>query len=798
MHDFRYALRSLAKSRAFALTAVLTLALGIGANTAMFSVLYGVLLRPLPFNHPEQLVTVRCIQPNLDWPVVADYAEYLDWSQQTDLFSSLAVYQYENFILGTDEKPRSLFGQKISANYLATLGLSPLVGRGFTPDDCRPGAAPVAILSYSVWQSQFAGDPEVVGRVIRLAGKPTTVIGVMPRAFAGAIAGEREPEVLGPLQITLESSPRGWHYLQVFGRLQPGVSVVQAGHRMTEVAERLKIDNKSTHGVAVVDLQHWSTQWVRGRLATLMGAVGLVLLIACVNLANLSLVRVTGRTAEISVRMALGAGRWRIARTVLAENFLVGIGGGVLGCALAAVGLDFSSTFIKAQFPVMGDLGLNPTVLGFSLALTLLAATLSALVPAWRATAAWNVFMRSVGRGGSSTPQQRRLNHAFIVAQVAVTLLLLVGAGLLLRSLHRLLTQNLGFSTEQVLVFRVNLPDAAYPKPADRRAFFERLGDQLHALPGVESVSLGDSIPLQVNSNGGFLVKGSVWKHGEEPIATKLSVGPDYFKTFGIRLLQGREFATSDRDGAPHALIVNQAFVKKYLPEGNPLGREMSFEDSDTLPAQWDQVVGVVADAQIDGLDRQVTPAIYSCYLQSWCGSMQVALRTPLDAGAMLNPVRDVVYRLDKEVPITRLNPMRVLLENSVAQRRIVTWTIGVAAVVALALAVLGLYSIIAYTVAQQTREIGVRMALGAPPETVGRWVLRRGLQLVTLGIIVGVGASLALNQVIGAMLFGITPWDPVTYAAVIAILSSTAVLACWLPARRAARVDPMVALRAE
>ena len=796
--DLRFALRKLAKSPGFAFVAILTLALGIGANTAIFSLLYGVLLQPLPFPHPDRLVTVRCVQPQTATPVVADFGEYLDWREQTDIFSDLAVYKYEGAILGTDDKPRSLFGHVVSANYFQTLGVAPMLGHSFTVEDCTQNSAPVVLLSYALWQSQFAGATDIVGRVIRLAGKSATVVGVMPRSFSGAVAGETAADVFTPLKLTLETSPRGWHSLHVIGRLKPGVSREQAQRRMLDIAERLKLVNQSSHSLAVVDLQEWRAQFVRSRLMTLMGAVGLVLLIACVNLANLQLVRVTGRTAEISVRMAIGATRWHIARSVLVESALIGVAGGLLGTLLAAGALKFSSDFIRTQFPLMGELGLNPVVLLFSLGLTAVAIVLSALVPAWRATSSWASFMRSIGRSASTTPQQRRLNHAFIVAQVAVTLVLLVGAGLLLRSMQRLLAQDLGFATEQVLVFRVTLPEAAYPKPEDRRSYFLRLTERLHSLPGVEAVTLGDSVPLNVSSNGGFLVKGIEWAKDKEPAAVKLSIGPEYFRTFGIRLVQGREFQPTDRMGAPGAVIVNEAFVRKYLGAGNPLGREVSFNGSDTDSGKWDQVVGVVADARIEGLDREATPTMYACYLQSWAFSAQFALRTPLDTSVMLNPVRDTVYALDHEVPVTRLNSMRVLIESAVAQRKVITWTIGVAAVVALALAVLGLYSIIAYTVAQQTREIGIRMALGAAPESVSRWVLRSGLQLVALGVAIGTVASVLLNRIMGSLLYGINAWDPVTYGAVIAVLAGTAVFACWLPARRAASVDPLVALRSE
>lgn len=806
--DLRSALRKLAKSPGFVVTAVLTLALGIGANTAIFGLIQGALLTPPPFPHPEQLVALRCKQPAMTWPVVADFHEYLDWKEQTDLFADVMVYNgFVSQVLAEESGVRSVSTPAVSASFLRTLGLRPILGRDFSEADCTPGAAPVALLGHALWRSQFRGAPDVIGRTVKLGGRIVTIVGVLPENFVSVTPNERPMELLTPLTYTREANTRGSHHLWVYARLQPGLTVAQASARMNDVATRLQKDRDITHGIVTMSLHEWATQNLRPRLLALMGAVGLVMLIACVNLANLQLVRITGRTAEISIKMAIGADRWRIGRELLTESLLLGLVGGALGCGLAALTLEFAGAFLKGQFSSFAPLRVGPLAVAFSLGLTLLAIVLSSFVPAWRATASWNEFMRAIGRSSTASPQQRRLNNTFVVAQVGLTLLVLVSAGLLVRSMHRLLTQERGFTSENISVFRVALPPVRYEDAAQRAQFYAQLLERIRALPGITSAASGDSVPLRSGSNGYFALPGVTWPRGQEPLADKLWISQDYLKTFGIALLKGRDFDPSlDRLPEPEkdfaaAVIVNEAFAKKYFGDQDPIGQRISASGrarNDTAEPIWDIVVGLVSNARVVSLDREVNPAIYIATHQTPFPAQYVAVRSTLDPAALLPQLRDQLRALDPELPLTQLTTMEGVVAGAVAQRKLITWTIGSAALVALALAMLGLYSVIAYTVAQQTREIGVRMAIGAEPPMIGRWVLSRGLKLVVVGIVLGLAGSFLVGQLLGSLVYGVSRWDPLTYGGVVLLLGTIALLACWLPARRAARVDPLVALRSE
>ncbi len=809
INDLRFALRKLGKSPGFAFVAILTLALGIGANTAIFSIIDNVLLQPPPFAQSDRIVALRCKQPAMSWAVVADFHEYLDWKEQTDLFSDVTVYNnFPTQVLVDDTGVRSLITPMVTANFLRTLRLTPTLGRDLTDADCTPTSAPVTLLSYALWRDQFHSDPGLIGRALKLGGKMVTVVGILPRDFKGVTPNERAVDALLPLPYTRETSGRGNHHLWVYARLQDGVSLQQAQLRMADVAQRLQKDRGITHGIVVFSLQEWNTQSVRPRLFALMGAVALVLLIACVNLANLQLVRITGRTAEISVKMAVGASRWRVARELLFESALIGIAGGVAGSALAFLTIKLAGNFITSQFSTYSTLVIGPAALAFSVGITLLAVALSSLVPAWRATASWQQFMRSVGRSAISTPQQRRLNNLFVVAQVGLTLLVLVCAGLLVRSMQQLLTQEKGFVTENISVFRVALPAATYGNDAHKRArFYHELVGRIREQPGVGSAANGDSIPLRTNSNGYFSVPGITWTKGQEPLADKLTVSPDFLKTFGIALLKGRDFdATLDRlpekDGAFSAsVIVNEAFAKKYFDGKDPVGLRIG-ADSDNANANpnfvWDVIVGVVSNARMVSIDREVNPAIYTCDQQSPGAVQYVAVRSMLDPATLLPALRTQLRASDPDLPLTQLTTMQGYVDGALAQRKVITWTIASAAAVALGLAMLGLYSVIAYTVNQQTREIGVRMAIGAEPQMIGHWVLRRGVTLVGLGVVLGLGGSFIVSNLLGSLIYGISAWDLVTYGVVVGTLITIALIACWLPAQRASKIDPIVALRSE
>jgi putative ABC transport system permease protein len=807
--ELRHAFRRLGKSPGFALTAILTLALGIGANTTLFSLIQGALLAPPPFPQSDRLVALRCKQPALSWPVVADFHEYLDWQEQTDLFSDVMVYNgFVTQVLNDETGVRSVITPKVSANFLRTLGLRPAFGRDLTEADCAPGAAPVALVSHTLWKTQLRADPGVIGRPLKLGGKLVTVVGVLPENFVSVLPSERPMDLLVPLDYTRASVGRGGHHLWVYARLKDGISLAQAGRRMDDVARRLQKAHNLTHGIVTLSLQEWSTRAVRPRLLALMGAVALVLLIACVNLANLQLVRITGRTAEISIKMAIGASRWRIARELLAESLLFSLAGGTLGVGLAHGALRLAGGFLQTQFAAFASYEIGPPALLFSGGVTLLALVLSSLIPAWRATAAWDRFMRAIGRSATATQRQRRLNNLFIIAQVGLTLLVLVSAGLLLRSMHRLLTQDRGFATENISIFRISLPPARYgTADGKREQFYTQLLTRLRALPGVTSAALGDGVPLRTGRNGDFSVPGVTWARGQEPVADKFTVSPAFYQTFGISLLKGRDFDPAlDRPPAQAgpfsaAVIVNEAFAKKYFGDRDPIGQHVAYDNAKANADPnftWDTIIGVVRDARMVALDEPPNPAIYNTYQQAPASTYYIAVRSPLDPAVLLPGLREQLHALDPELPLTQLTTMQGVVDGALAQRKLITWTIGGAAGVALALAMLGLYSVIAHTVAQQTREIGVRMAIGARPEMIGRWILAHGLRLVSSGILLGLAGSYGAARLLGALIYDVPAWDPPTYAGVITLLTIVALLACWLPARRAARIDPITALRSE
>lgn len=804
-----HALRSLLKSPGFTAVAVLTLALGIGANTAIFGLVDGVLLTPPPFPQPDRIVGLRCRQPALDWPVVADFHEYLDWKEQTDVFSDVMVYNgFGSQVLVDDSGARSLNTPTVSANFLRTLGLHPLLGRDFTDADCVPNSNPVALLGYAVWNSQFYSDPAAIGRTVKLGGRAVTIIGVLPEGFASVTPGERPMDMLMPLTYTRETANRGSHHLWVYARMKDGVGLVQAQQRMNEVALRLQKERDISHGIVTLTLQDWSNQWVRSRLLMLMGAAALMLLIACVNISNLQLVRITGRTAEISVKMALGAGRGRIARELLLESLLAGLAGTVVGCALAVGTLALAGSFLKSQFATFAGLHVGWRALLFSGGISLLTVILSSLAPVWCATVSWGDSLRTLGRSATARPGQRRLNNLFIVAQVGLTMVALVGAGLLGRSMYRLLTQEKGFATENISVFRVALPDATYGKDAAKRLqFYSQLLERIQALPGISAATSGDNIPLRAGTNGTFSVPGINWVKGQVPVADKFIVSPQFFKTFGVPLLKGRNFDPSlDRlpgkpGPYPAAVIINESFARKYYGDKDPVGQRIA-SDNESANSHpdfvWDTVVGVVADARMVSLDREVGPAIFISTQQLPVSLQFVAVRSALDPAALLPVLREQLRSLDPALPLTQLKTMQVIFDETIAQRRLITWTIVGAAALALGLTMLGLYSVIAYTVAQQTREIGVRLAIGAQPGVISRWVLSHGLRLVLAGVLLGAAGSYGVAQLLGSLIYGVSAWDPLTYGAVATLLILVALLACWLPARRAARIDPLIALRAE
>jgi putative ABC transport system permease protein len=790
--DLRYAARMLLARPAFTCAAVLTLALGIGANSAIFSVIDAVLLRPLAYAQPQRLVS---FQSNQSGPDLADVAaaNHTLASIGGEVLAPLAW-------TGGDEPVQLAVGQ-VSGGFFATLGIGAARGRAIGPADDVAGAPFVVVLSHALWQERFGADPAIVGRTLPLAGNIYTVIGVMPAGFA---APQSNAQAWTPVHVSNAGAAnfRSVHFLRTIARLQAGVSIEQARAEMAvidrQLASRYPADNRNRHS-ELVPLKERVVGASRGTLLVLFAAVCLVLLIACANFANLLLARACERGREIGVRMALGAGRARLVRQLLVESVLLALGGGALGALLAWLG---TRALVAAQpdgLPRLGEIGVDPRVFAFTFATALLTGIVFGLFPAWTAARSGGAG-DDAARGVSAGRAQQRLRSAFVVAQLAVALVLLVGAGLLVRTFWNLRSVDPGFRPAQLLTLRVELPETRYRGLAEQTRFRTAALDAIDALPGAHAAMVSE-LPLSGESlNHDFLVDG--WPPvapGDEPSVETRSVLGDYFAVMGIALRGGRDFAATDFNAdAPRVGIANDALVRKYFAGENPLGKRVRWARQDTV--EWITIVGVAADVHHFGLERPDLPALYSPYTQAepWTRWMTFVVRTQGDPLALAPAVKQAIWHLDSQLPITRLRPMRVVAADSVAARRFDMLLLALFAALAVSLAAIGVYGVIAYAVAQRTREIGVRVAIGARIGDVVRLVLRGGLRLALLGIGIGLAGAVLATRLMAGMLYGVAPADPATLAAVAGALLATALFACWLPARRAAHIDPIEALRHE
>jgi len=808
MQDLRFAIRSLLKRPLFTGVIVLTIALGIGVNAGIFSVLYHVVLEPLPFEHPEDLVMVweRNIPRDNPTNVVAP-ANFFVWREETSSFEDLAAVTWFSQALSGTEEPERVGAVAVNASFFPILGVRPYRGRFFLPEEDNAASTerPI-VLSYAFWQRRYGGDEDVLGRVIQLNGVDRTVIGILPPQFSFdylpyAFNATGTQDVWMPQGF--EEAARTWRgrYLQVVGRLKDGVSLERARTELTTVASRLERefpDGQAGWTVNIVPLQEQVVGDARPALLILFGAVTLVLLIACGNVANLLLSRSTARSQEVAVRTALGASRLRLVRQLLTESGVLSLAGGGLGL-LFALGLVKALVALGPDVPRLAEVGLDGAVVAFTLGVALLTGFVFGLAPAVRASRPDLVdSLKEGGARAGRTGSVLRARNALVVTEIALALVLLVGSGLLIRSFANLMDLGVGFDTEHLMSAEVALSSRAYPEQAERLQFFEDLVDRLQRSPGVVAASAITNLPLSGSQTGTsfWLNDRALPAEGEFPVADIRWVHRDYRTTMGIPLIRGRFFDETDRADAPLRVVINETTARQFFPNADPIGRTISMPWGDTLVAE---IIGVVGDVRHNGPEVEPRPKLYWHHLQ-WQdrANMSVVLRTEGDPAAAAGTIRAAIRELDPAVPLYNVHPMTYWMAEVMASRRFTMLTLAVFALVALTLATIGVYGVMSYNVSQRTQEFGVRLALGAGRRDVALQVIRSGLKLVLVAVAIGVAGALAVSRLLRGFVYGVTTRDLTSFAVAAGFLILVAVLACWWPAHRAGRVDPIRALRFE
>ncbi len=801
--DLRYALRMLAKNPGFTTVAVIALALGIGANSAIFSVVNTVLLQPLPYKDADRLVMVwedasKHGYPR-DTPAVANY---LDWRDQNQVFEGMAAIADQSFNLTGAGDPDRLEGRRVSANLFALLGVEPQLGRAFANEEDQPNANRVAIISHRLWQRRFGSDINIVGKALTLNGESFTVVGVMPSQFQFPT---REDELWVPIAFTqAEAASRGRHYLQVVARLKPEVTVERAQSEMTTIAARLQQQYPEANtdlGAVVVPLHEQVVGDIKPALLVLLGAVGLVLLIACANVANLLLARAAVRQKEIALRVALGASRFRLVRQFLTESILLSVIGGVLGLTLAFVGLKLLTAFIPPNIPQIKAITIDSRVLGFTLLVSVVTGLIFGLVPALQSSILNPIeTLKEGGRDSTIGSGGNRLRGLLIVAEVAVSLILLIGAGLLINSFLRLRNVDPGFRTEKLLTMKIVLPELKYREHAQRSTFYSDLTRRLESVPGVKSAAVTTNLPLYKQGNSiGITIEGRPEPPPGQPliVVTRI-ISPKYFETMSIPLLRGRALTDQDTATSPNAVVISETMARRHWPGEDPIGKRISPGRPES-PADWVTVVGVVQDVRQFDLIAEPRPQMYFSYQQmGFFAPRDLVVKTDVDPLSLAGTVRKTVWEVDKDQPVSNITTMDEIVAESVARQRFSMLLLAIFAGVALLLAAVGIYGVMSYSVAQRRGEIGIRMALGAQKLDVLKLTVGRSLKLVLIGVAVGLVGSFLLTRLMSSLLFGIRATDPTTFAAISLLLIGVALVASYLPARRATRVDPLVALRYE
>jgi putative ABC transport system permease protein len=807
LRDIRYGIRGLLKRPGFTAIAVITLALGIGANTAIFSVVNAVLLRPLPYVEADRLVMPWGTRTDAQEHTVVSYPDFADWQAQTKTLEHIAAYNSSGTLLRDgDADPELILGAAASADLFPLLNIVPVLGHPFTRVDDQPNAPPVIVLGYSLWQQRFNSDPNIVGKQIRIGSSSATVLGVLPEGFRFP-ARAAKTEFLRPLAPTMgeRTQRRSSYSLRTIARLRPGVTAAAAESEMRAIGVQLEQqypDEGFRLGARLIPLQEEVTWGSRTPLLVLLGAVGFVLLIACANVANLTLVRAASRHREMAIRAALGAGRRRVVRQLLTESLLLSFLGGTLGLLVAWWGVHFLLAASPLNMPGLTDAGLDTRVLAFTAVISILTGVIFGLAPALQASRAdLQDALKEGGRNAAGGAVRNRVRAALVVVEVALSLVLLVGAGLLGKSFLLLSEVRPGFEPEHVLTTSLSLARTKYAKTEQQQAAFAEIVSRAAAIPGVEAAAVIYPLPLGGSNNANtFLIAGRpALRPEDKPISNHRTISPDYFRALNIPVSRGRSFDARDNQNAPPVIIVNETFAHRFFPGSEALGQRIIIEgEGGDKPAPPREIVGVVGDVRHEGLDTEAGPEYYVPYTQTAEPVMSLVVRSSSDNPGLAGSVREVIKQIDKEQYVADIQPMTKLVAESISRRRFNTLLTGLFAVVALLLASVGIFGVLNYTVAQRTQEIGLRVALGAQTLDVLRLILGQGVRLILVGLAVGLAASFALTRVLAGMLFGVTPTDPLTFVVVSFLLTSVALLACYIPARRATKVDPLVALRYE
>lgn len=800
--DLRYALRVLRKSPGFALTAILVLALGIGANTAIFSLVSAVLLRPLPLRDPDRLVLVWHVPPAKSFPGVKTFsvspANYLDWEKQNHVFEQMAALQRPAFNLTGGAQPESVTAGAVTGDFFSIVGVNPILGRAFGREEDQPGRSKVVVLSDALWQSRFAARPGAIGQKLILDGDGYTVVGVMPPSF------DFPPKVQlwVPLAWTeKERAVRGDHNYIVMARLKSGTDLKQSQAEMDTISARLQQEYPADNtgwGAVVMPLQEQLVGDVRPALLALLGAVAFVLLIACANVANLTLARIIGRRKEIAIRTVLGAGRARILRQVLSEPLLLSLAGGGLGLFLAHFGVAWVASTFSDDLPRFWEIRLDGGVLGFTLLVSILTGILAGLAPAWRMTRANlnDAMKQGLGKTDSDSGGNRARN-IFVISEVALSLMLLIGAGLMIRSLWILRSINPGFDSHNVLTMTLTIPDAKYPQSFRKARFYDEVLERVRVLPGVQSAGAIGSLPLTGGSTQPFSMEGQpVLPMADQPEVAVREITPGYLRSMHIPLLSGREINAGDAADRPAVVLISESFAKRFFPHENPLGKHLTLTFYPGIPRE---IVGIVADVKQSDLAMGMpNETIYNSHAQTNRSRMSLVVRTGSNPVTLVSAVTSAIHQVDSDEPVLNIQTMEDVVNGSLFRQRFSMSLLGAFAGLALLLAGIGIYSVLAYAVRRRVKEIGIRTALGAQMRDVLRMVALEGLRPTLIGVAIGLAGALALGRAVASLVYGIKPSDPLTFLAMSGVIAAAAFIAGIVPAYRATRVDPIKALREE
>jgi len=806
--ELRYGIRSLLKHPGFSAIAVITLALGIGANTAMFSVVNAVLLRPLPYHDPGRLVTIWEESPQRGmYQMPVSFANLRDWVDQNHTFEQISAYTFTNLNLTGAGEPARLSAVRASANLFPLVGSAPMLGRQFLPEEDKEGANHVVMLGHAVWRSRFGADTGIVGKSLTLNNQDYTVVGVMSPGFQFPVGFGYLGKVLNdptdlyvPMAATSAESRRGNYSFFAIGRLKPGVTIDQARAEMTTIEGRLEQsypEGNSGIGISLIPTQEQTVKEIRPALLVLFGAVAFLLLIACANIANLLLARAASRKKELAIRSALGASRMRVLRLLLMESLLLSLAGGCLGLLLALWGTDALMALAPENIPRLNEVGVDARVFGFTLAISIVTGILFGLIPGIQAAKPdLNETLKEGSRESMESAAGKRTRSVLVAVEVALSLVLLIGAGLMIKSFLKLQQMNLGFNPENVLAVNLTLSHSRYPEDRQQSAFFQDVLSRLQSLTGVQSVGATTALPLTLSVSGSdFRIEGRPDPEaGKEMVINTTSVSPGYFRTLGVALVKGRDFSDRDKSDAPRAAIINNHLASIYFPNEDPIGKRITFDDRES----WISIVGIIGDVKQLGLDSSAKAEVYFPYLQVAAPSMSLVVRTASNPLSLVTAVKSQIQMIDKDLPTDDAETMQQLLAESNSGRRFNMLLLSIFAIVALVLAIVGIYGVMSYTVTQRTHEIGIRVAIGAQSRDVFRMVIGQGMLLAMIGIACGLVGAFALTRLMATMLFGVAPTDPATFVGISALLTVVALAACYIPGRRAMKVDPLVALRYE